>query len=433
MAYNPLTTPIIYERNKKLQPLKLSNGLYKIETIPVGAFVKDNAKTGDAHERIAFEVDDNLLKHWKETLKSMQYNGVEVPMPLNHTEDPEARRATVVDFEIGKNSEGNNSLYTIFKPKNEKVIEDLKDASVSIYVPPKFVDGRGNEYHYPIKHVCFTDYPVIAGMKKMEPYAGLPEGAIAASYVETKKEKSKMAVKPGEKEKEKENEHEYEEGEKEGEEKEIHAENEENEEHEDEGGDESCPVTVEAVRAIAEKLGLEGIPDDKLIPALNHVIDAILESVNEGDDEHGGGENKEKGVGPVAHRIEHKEEHYHPPGGGNMPIAAGFISIGRKSRLAEINAAAKDGYITPAIRNDLIRDFCSDDALQLAFSPEGDVLDNFDQTMNLIRKNGKVVKLNSERSQNDGLQLSYSDVFNNENANPLLRDANRRAKEAGQI
>lgn len=461
--YNPLTTSIVYSRNKKYKPLKLSNGLYRVETIPVGAFVKDNAKTGDAHERIAFEVDDNLLQHWKNTFESMKFNGVEVPMPLNHTEDPESRRATVVDFEIGKNKEGNNSLYTIFKFKDKQAEEALKDAGVSIYVPPKFVDGRGNEYIYPIRHVCLTDYPVIPGMEKMQPLdlPGLPEGAIAASFVETgktgksdksskKKEKKSMAktfppkkVKREEEEEAREHEEENEEHEEENEEGEgggeEYGEHEEgNGEEHDEIGDE---INAENLRQILVKLmGDEAnkIPDDKLMPALYHITCAIVDSVNESGamGEEGEEDEEETGRGPVSHHVEHKETHFHPPGGKNMaeerpPIAAGFISMGRRSRLSEINAAAKDGYITAAVAKRLISDYCSDEALQLAFSNEGDILDNFESTMKLLRSNGKVLKLEHEKTNNDGLELSYSELYGKA-SNPLLKDAENRAKAVGQ-
>ena len=421
--YNPLVNPIVYCSPKR-QALKLSNGLYKIETIPVGAFVKDNAKAGDEHERIPFEVDLNTLKHWKNTFKAMMFNGIEVPMPLNHTEDPEARRATVVDFEIEKNDSGKDSLFTIFKFKDKEAEKSLKDTRVSVFVPPKFVDGRDNEYIYPIRHVAFTDYPVIPGLSKMQPLA------IAASYVEGKsevknnKEKKKMPFPPKKKD-----------GEGEGnKEKEL-----EGKEGKEGGESETATVTIEDFRNIADKLGLEGIPDNKLVEAINHVIDAILEeggNDEEGDEEGDelDEEGKKKGTGPVAHRIKHEEEHYHAPNGAanQPPIAAGFISLGRKQRLTEIQALAKDGYVTPATAKHLVGQFCTDDALQLAFSKDGDVLDNFDKTVELLKTNGKVVSLDKEKSQNDALELSYSDVFNNETSNPLMKDASRRAKAAGQ-
>lgn len=215
----------------------------------------------------------------------------------------------------------------------------------------------------------------------------------------------------------------------------------ENEEENGHGTAEDVEVNCENLREILVKLmGDEAnkIPDGKLIPALDHIVMAIVESVNEA--EHGEGEEseneEERSRGPVAHRVKHEEEHYHPPGGpkgmeNRPPIAAGFISMGRKSRLNEINAAAKDGYITAATAKNLISEYCSDESLQLAFSPEGDILDNFDSTMKLLRSNGKVLKLESERSQNDGLELSYSELYE-KNSNPLLKDAEKRAKSAGQ-
>lgn len=441
---NILTTGIVYERKKKVKPLKLSNGLYKIETIPVGSWVKDNAKSGEQHERMPFEVDDALLSHWKETFNEMMQNGIEVPMPLDHTEDPEKRRATVVDFEISKNKEGKNTLYTIFKPRDESVIKELKDTSVSIYSPPKFVDGNGNEYHRPIRHVCFTDYPVIPGMSKMQKIDSgyLPEGAIAASYIETgtvknstsKKGKEPMAKMPVRNEDEDE----------EIKDEEGH-DNEEKEEDEqtEEGEGQSKEVNAENLRIVLAKItGDEGnwgdVPDDKLIPALEHILDAIMEGEDQEEEgEAAGGTGKEEGK-RVASRIEHKEEHYHPPspGGNNnmngvkeQPIAAGFINRERKNRIAEINRLAEDAYINVPQRDTLIKKHCSDEALELALSHNFDILDNFDQDIELIKMGGKRYG-KRESSQNDSLVLSNSDLTTVKN--PLIANAEARAKQAGQ-
>lgn len=410
---------------RKLPALKLESGLFRKEVIHEGDWTK-----GD----MPFTIDKNLIDHWINTFNEMQHDGIEVPKPLNHTENPEARRGTVIRLESDINENGKLALYEVFKFRNKEDAKNLKDADVSIYVPLEFKAGNGKTYKYPIRHIAFTDYPVIPNLGKMHP--------IAASFVEpsnsksNKKKEKSMAKVPFGKEKEEE--------EEEGLENEHEEENEENENEEggEEGG-EDVEVTCEAVREIlVELMGDEAnkIPDGKLIPALHHIVSAIVESVNEAEHGEGNENEEERSRGPVAHRVKHEEEHYHPPGAGKElnsgmenrpPIAAGFISIGRKSRLGEINAAAKDGYITPAVAKQLISDYCSNEALQLAFSEEGDILDNFDATMKLLRSNGKVVKLQSERSQNDGLELGYSELYSEE-SNPLLKDAGKRAKAAGQ-
>lgn len=396
--YNPLTTPIVYiPRHSK--SLQLSNRLWRKEFIPIGEFVKDSNG-----ERIPFEVDEGTLLHWKNTFDQMKYNGIEVPMPLNHTENPELRRGTLIDLEIDNNDRGSKSLYGTFKFRDEEAEKALKDADVSIYVPSKFVDGEDNTYIYPIRHVAFTDYPVIPKLGKMQP--------IAASYVEAarpksvnSKEKKKMPFPPN-------------------------AKKEKDEEIEDvEKDDENAEETVESLHAelreIATKLGLdESIPDDKLCAAINHIVDAIMESDGEESDD----EPESKGGAVkgqhVAREVKHEEREFHPP------IAAGFINIARKSRLQELDSRVEHGILTPAARNKLVKEYCNDDALQLAFSPEGEVFDNFDQVLSIIDDNANAISLNQERSQSQELSLAYNSLKPENNV--LLRDAESRAKKVGQ-
>ena len=397
--YNPLTTPIVYipHHSKSLQ---LSNRLWRKELIPIGEFVKDSNG-----ERIPFEVDEGTLLHWKNTFEQMKYNGIEVPMPLNHTENPELRRGTLIDLDIDGNDKGSKSLYGTFKFRDEEAEKALKDADVSIYVPSKFVDGEDNTYIYPIRHVAFTDYPVIPKLGKMQP--------IAASYVEVakkpSKEKKKMPFPPN---KGKEKDEEIEDVEK-----------------DDENAEETVESLHAELREIATKLGLdESIPDDKLCAAINHVVDAIMESdgeENEDDENAEGGAGMKKPAGQhVAREVKHEEREFHPP------IAAGFINIARKSRLQELDGRVERGILTPAARNKLVKEYCNDDALSLAFSPEGEVFDNFDQVLSIIDDNANAIALNQERSQTQELSLAYNSLKPENNV--LLRDAESRAKKAGQ-
>ena len=152
------------------QPWTLASGdkpLYQKELIYTGRF--RHGKTGPE-----FEVDELLLQHWVETFNRMRENGIGVPLPLKHTDDPEANRGEVVAMFVSTNNEGIPALFGQVLFRDDEAAKLAKTANVSIYSPPDFVDGKGNRYVRPVRHVALTDYPVIPKLQGFE--------AIAASF-----------------------------------------------------------------------------------------------------------------------------------------------------------------------------------------------------------------------------------------------------------
>lgn len=147
--------------------------LYRKEVVYPGHFVK-KTETGE----IEFElpVDDALISHWVATFNRMKRNGVEVPLPIEHTSDPESRRGTVERLTKEFNPErGVDCLYAYVRFRDKKTGDALsKTTQVSLFSPPDAIDGHGNTYVRPIKHVALTDYPLIPGL-------GGFEKAVAAS------------------------------------------------------------------------------------------------------------------------------------------------------------------------------------------------------------------------------------------------------------
>lgn len=135
---------------------------FRKQVIYKGGFVKAQGDT-----RLAFEVDEALLQHWHNTFKAFQASGVEVPLPLGHTEDPEKRRGTVLDLEIALDAKKRPSLFSIIEFSDAEAAK-LARSDVSIYVPPDWTDGKGQKYYRPIRHVAITDYPVIPGLEKFQ-------------------------------------------------------------------------------------------------------------------------------------------------------------------------------------------------------------------------------------------------------------------------
>ena len=132
---------------------------YRKELVHVGKFEKDGQ---------GFEIDTSMLHHWASTFSAFLQEGIRVPLPLGHTENPEARRGSVEGMEVGVNSKGLDALFGIVEFADEQAERLAKTADVSIYVPPSFKSGTGRLYHRPITHVALTDYPVVPVLGKFE-------------------------------------------------------------------------------------------------------------------------------------------------------------------------------------------------------------------------------------------------------------------------
>lgn len=138
-------------------------GVYRKELIYPGTFIK---KDEEGRPEFRLVVDEKLIDHWVDTFDRMKKNGVDVPVPIEHSEDPEDRRGTVVALKKEFNEErGQPSLYAYvtFRKGDEKLAEH---SQVSLYAPPDMEDGVENTYIRPITHVAITDYPLVPGLSR---------------------------------------------------------------------------------------------------------------------------------------------------------------------------------------------------------------------------------------------------------------------------
>jgi len=133
-----------------------------------------------------FSVDSVALNHFVNETQRMMDNGVKVPIPIEHTTDPEKNRGFLTGLKIGTRTDGRPNLILKMKFNDEQAVKTAKASDVSIYSPPKYTDGKGNTYVRPIKHVALTNYPVIPGLDGFTP--------IAASLVEPELEKEDMLM-----------------------------------------------------------------------------------------------------------------------------------------------------------------------------------------------------------------------------------------------
>lgn len=348
------------------QPFILSDEkqrLYRKELIHVGDFVKRD-KRGEQR----FSVDEVLLNHWQRTHRELVANGIQVPLPLDHSESVEHNRGEIVDMEVGVNDSGMPALFGIVKFRDAEAEKMASTANVSIYVPPEFIDGKNRKYVRPIRHVALTDYPVIPGLGKFQ--------AIAASFE----------------------------------------------------GD----LPVEQLRALAKKLGVpDDTPDDKLLAAIDAKVSELQAAAGDsdtdtGDDddddddeggESGGGAN---GQGPVKKVV----KEFHPP------VAASFINIARRDRTSRLDTLVREGRITTAVRKELAKKYCTDSQVKLVLSHKDPDPDGFEGVIAALSLNEPHKHLRAEASGAqvpEDMVLAHTDVSPQKNS--LMRDVERRLKE----
>lgn len=347
---------VIFMLPKQTPALLLSDGsgLYRKEAIYTGNFEKGDLK---------FSVDERLIDHWVDTFNSMQHDGIEVPMPLKHTENPEARRATVIRLEKDVNEKGKPALYSVFKYRDAEAEKALKDSDISIYVPPEMKAGNGKTYQRPIRHIAFTDYPVIPDLGKRQ--------VIAASLTS-------------------------------------------------ESESEDDVVDTKWLRKMADILGIDKrVPDDKLTLALEHVANTIMDDDEEDDDEEDDEEDEEEEEKPKKKKKEKKA------------ISASFISMAKDARMTKLDRLVEKHCITPKVRDDLAKEYCSDEALTLALSNDDAGVDAFDKLIQTLSNNETVPTEERSHQQSD-LQLSFETLRKNPEANPMVADAIARRQRAGQ-
>lgn len=126
------------------------------ELIYVGNFTKT---VGSDEQNI--RVTKDVLDHWHATGNAMLAKGIAIPLPAEHTTDPEKRRGSIRQLERGLDSKGREALFGYIEWRTPEDAVTFKASDVSIFVPPEFIDTEKTVWKHPIRHVALTDYPVI--------------------------------------------------------------------------------------------------------------------------------------------------------------------------------------------------------------------------------------------------------------------------------
>jgi hypothetical protein len=129
--------------------------LFRKELIRVGRYVR-------ADDGLDLRVDAEDLEQWALTFQRMKSNGVKVPIPSTHTDDPDRNNGWVEEMFV----EG-DGLIGILRLIGDSIGLAGK-TDVSIYFTRDFTDGAGNKYTLPIRHVALCTNPVVPGLKEWE-------------------------------------------------------------------------------------------------------------------------------------------------------------------------------------------------------------------------------------------------------------------------
>ena len=354
----------------ELEPVEGDSTLYRKELIYPGNFVKK-----DPSGAIEFElpVTDQTLDHWVAAHKKLKEAGVEVPMPIEHTNDPEKRRGTVEDIRKEFNEDrGTNSLYMYARFSDPDTAKLARTAQVSLYSPSKFVDGTGKMHNRPIRHVALTDYPLIP---KLGPWQ-----AVKGSQTVALSEDGMLDI--------------------------------------DDTGDTETPMTF---AELADQMGISYDPaagDDEIAQAIleewnndadpleDEMIDESDEELPVDDEEEPVDETDEELLDPS---LEDEEE---IPASVSASLTKSLV----RSRRREFDTLASVGKITPAERDTLVKRYADPKRVNIALSHGTIDDDGFDHTVSLL-------------AGRKGISLSEKTLAQqlDDGKSPVIRDAERRA------
>lgn len=117
-------------------------------------------------------------------------------------------------------------------------------------------------------------------------------------------------------------------------------------------------------------------------------------------------------------------------------VAAGILSMARDNRTMKLDKLVTDCKITPAVKDELVKQYCSDDSLSLALADDGKpaINDGFDSVLAALAKNEPVISMKEKSgAQTLGtLELSEADKASMKGGSesPLVKMAEARAKAA---
>lgn len=131
--------------------------------VPFRLYTKDVISCGEwqvPETGQKFSVDEARIDRWCSTFNAMAAAGVEVPIPLGHTFDPNLNRGFVQGF-----FRDGDTLKMTAKMIGEDAMLAASRNLVSLFAVDEFEDAKGNTFTDAILHVALTPVPVIPGQQ----------------------------------------------------------------------------------------------------------------------------------------------------------------------------------------------------------------------------------------------------------------------------
>jgi hypothetical protein len=353
--------------------------------VPSRRYVKDLIKVGTyvkTADDIAFTITPETLGHWVASFSRMKSNGIKVPLPYTHVDpkkeeeirkagDPRDNAGWVDDLWVE-----DGTLCMACTVIGADAIVAASRSDVSINAPPKYVDGKGNAYVWPITHVALCTDPVVPGLGQFIPI--------------------QMSL-----------------------------------------GQRGAKM-LEFLQKLAATLGLDPaqITDEATGAELvNQAIADMLAKMKGGaatDDKGGGTPPPATGATAVnaggsgsAVRKETVTREFAASQGQPAPIMVKMLTENRELKLSNLVQAGK---ITPAQRDELAKDYCTPEACKLVLSSGSDGSD-FDRLVKVLEANAGSPVKPGEKSGMQTMTLSNGGA-GKPAENPILASAERRAKAA---
>lgn len=138
-----------------------STDVFEKQVAYVGKFVKH--RPGMRPQE--FEITHADIDHWAKVVPLMLSDGIEIPMPVEHSFSPESKRGNVVGARVGVDAKNRYSLFLKTKFISDDAKQQHLHSNVSIFVPDFYTNAAtGKKYDNPITHLALTNYPVLPGL-----------------------------------------------------------------------------------------------------------------------------------------------------------------------------------------------------------------------------------------------------------------------------
>lgn len=139
--------------------------VYEKEILPEGEIVPFvDAKQDVAVVTVKKAFLENLVEHFKK----FKEVGTRVPLFKSHVEDADNERGLVEDLYLKPNAKGKTSAFAKVRFHDKKAAEQGTKVDVSVFVPKRFRDGRGNIFNHALQHLALTSRPICPALAGWE-------------------------------------------------------------------------------------------------------------------------------------------------------------------------------------------------------------------------------------------------------------------------